>query len=119
MTDNDGLYGFYEIDPATKELTYDTEDYRYTTLRDAFAMSGVDIQTLKTEDELERVWVELRDNVIRVVMARAMNRHPNNLENALLQARIRGDDEEANRVREKLLRKKTLRLRVISNKTTE
>ena len=116
MSDFDDLYGFYEVDPLTGELIYDTSDYRYITLRDAFAMSGVDIGSLTTEEELERVWVALGDNVMQVVMTRALNRDPNNLENALIQARIRGDSEEGDRIREKLRKRKALGLHVISNK---
>lgn len=110
---DDDFYDFYSVDPDTNELTFDTTHYVYITLRDAFAMSGIDIQEIKTEEKLNRIWYEQDENVMQIVNARVMNRDPTNLESALLQAIFRDDYDEADRIREKLRKIRSLGLNVV------
>lgn len=97
---------FYHIDPATGELIYDIEHYSFKTLKTAFGSVGVDIFTLKTEEALNQTWHELSAVVDNFVKARLLNRKSIDLDTRLVQAILRGDDEERERIMAFLVKKK-------------
>jgi hypothetical protein len=113
MDEDEDFYNYYTVNPKTGALTFDKSHYTYVTLRDAFAMAGVDINTLTTEEALIETEIALAETVAKYVQVRLMNRDPSkSLETALLQARLRSDDDLANHIREKLKRRRDLDLQL-------
>ena len=111
--DTDEGDAFYQIDSATGELIYDVEHHSFKTLKTAFGRVGVDIFTLKTEEALNKTWRELRHVVDHFVQFRCLNRKANNLDTRLLQAILRDDDKERERIMALLKKKNAIGINLI------
>ena len=107
----------YHFDPDTGRISFPPgyeDGYRW--LRTTLAPFGIDIDKIKTEAELDRVMDMHRDGIMDLIHARVMNNKSGSLEVRLMQATLRSDYAEANRIREILKKHKDQNLKMVRSK---
>jgi hypothetical protein len=102
------------IDKESGEIRFIKDEPFYRTLKHALMTAGFDIDSIRTEREHDDiVYRRYGDHVEAFITARAIAMKHKSLERAILAAILQGDHAEAQRLLEKLERRKAAGLRVI------
>lgn len=103
----------YHFDEVTRKITFHKDAYHYQFEKKIFAECGVDIDTIKTVDEYDVLLYEYRETFNIAVKTHWQNTVTTTLEEKYRKSLMLGDIDEAKRLRQILLKKKALHLKVI------
>jgi DUF1365 family protein len=107
----DTYYDFVDETQGTIEFRKDHPTYK--TLKSSLMGIGVDVDTIKTEDELITIETRHIVHINDFVQARLFNRKNPSLEGQLLKATITGDYKESARIRALLQKRNQIGLQIV------
>ena len=107
------LDDYYKVvDFKTGTIEFITNHPTFATLKNAFLAVGIDILTIKTEEELDHFESTYEEHINSMILSKYRTMKPKTLSQQLAKARLLGNNEEADRIREKLRKQKQLDLHI-------
>ena len=107
------IQSHYHFDEKTREITFHKDNGHYQFEKKIFAECGVVIDEIKTVDEYDVLLFEYREALNVAVQAQWQNMVTTTIEDKYRKCMVLGDIKEAQRLRQILLKKKALKLKVI------
>lgn len=101
------------VDPDTGRIEFRKQHPAYITLKSVFLTVGINIDEITTETKLLELELTYSKQINDYIVARALNRQNPSLEQQLVNATIRGDDEEHDRIEALLLKRNKMKLKIV------
>ena len=111
---NEELDTYYDvIDKTSGTIVFRKDHPTYKTLKSSLTGLGIDVDDIKTEDELNIIETKHISHICAYLDERLFSDKNPGLERQLLKATLTGDHEESDRIRELLEKRNQICLRIV------